>query len=55
MNAAQTQLMVNLFLSVVVICKALPGTLPLLVPEAADKTVDFQIESIVDYLEKQKK
>ena len=54
-NAAQTQLMVNLFLSVVVICKALPGTLPLLVPEAADETVDFQIESIVDYLEKQKK
>ena len=31
--------------------RALPDTLPLLVPEAADETIDFQICAIVDALE----
>ena len=31
--------------------RALPDTLPLLVPEAADETIDFQIRAIVDALE----
>ena len=33
----------------------IPDTLPLFVPEAADETVDFQINAIVDALEKLKK
>ena len=37
-----------------IIRRALPGTLPLFVPEAADETVDVQLEAIVDVLEKMK-
>ena len=45
-------LFTNLSLAVMVIRRAIPDTLPLLVPEAADETVDFQIEAIVDALER---
>lgn len=53
-DKAQVQLVINLCLAVMVMCRALPDTLPLLVPEAADDTVEFQIQAIIDYLEKLK-
>ena len=49
---ARVALFTNLCLAVMVIRRAIPDTLPLLVPEAADETVDFQIEAIVDALER---
>ena len=45
-------LFTNLRLTVMVIRRAIPDTLPLFVPEAADKTVDLQIHAIVDALER---
>ena len=45
-------LFTNLSLTVMVIRRAIPDTLPLFVPEAADKTVDLQIHAIVDVLER---
>ena len=41
----------NLSLTVLVIRMAIPDTLPLFVPEAADKTIEIQIDAIVDTLE----
>ena len=43
-------LFTNLSLATIVVRRALPDTLPFLVPEAADETVDFQIAAIVDAL-----
>ena len=40
-------LMINLCLTVVILRRAIPDTLPLLVPEAAGATVDFQIDAII--------
>ena len=48
-------LFTNLRLAVMVVRRAIPDTLPLFVPEAADETVDFQLDAIVDALEKLKK
>ena len=42
----------NLSLTAIIICRAIPDTLPFFVPEAAEKTIDFQINAIVDCLEK---
>ena len=47
-------LFTNLSLATIVVRRALPDTLPFLVPEAADETVDFQIAAIVDALERLK-
>lgn len=47
-------LFTNLSLTVMVIRRAVPKDLPFLVPEAADATVEFQINAIVDLLEKMK-
>lgn len=47
-------LFTNLSLTVMVIRRAVPQNLPFLVPEAADATVEFQINAIVDLLEKMK-
>ena len=47
-------LFINLSLTVMVVRRAIPDTLPLFVPEAADETVDFQLNAIVDALEKWK-
>ena len=44
-------LFTNLSLTAMVIRRAIPDTLPLFVPEAADETVRFQISAIVDVLE----
>ena len=41
----------NISLTVMVIRRAIPDTLPLFVPEAADETVEFQINAIADALE----
>lgn len=46
------ELFTNISLTVMVIRRAVPDTLPLFVPEAMDDTVDFQINAIVDALEK---
>ena len=48
-------LFTNLSLLAMVIRRALPDALPLLVSEAADETVDFQLNAIVDALENLKK
>ena len=50
-DTKRVQLFTNLCLAILVIRRAIPGTLPLLVPEAADETVDFQINALVDYLD----
>lgn len=44
-------LFTNLSLSVMIIRRAIPDTLPLFVPQAADETVDIQINAIVNWLE----
>ncbi|MCI8610238.1 MAG: TetR/AcrR family transcriptional regulator [Firmicutes bacterium] len=44
-------LFTNLSLTVIVVRRAIPDILPLFVPEAADKTIEFQINAIVDALE----
>ena len=51
-TTARVQLFTNLCLAVMVIRRAVPDTLPLFVPEAADETADFQIQGIVGCLEK---
>lgn len=48
------ELFINLSLTAMVICRAIPDTLPLLVPEAAERTIEFQINAIVDALEQLK-
>ena len=53
-DAAKVHLFTNLSLTVMVIRRAIPDSLPLLVPEAADETVAFQIHAIVDCLESMK-
>ena len=54
-NPERISLFTNLSLTIMVIRRAIPDTLPLFVPEAADETVDFQLNAIVDILEKFKK
>lgn len=53
-DTEKINLFTNLSLTVMVVCRVIPDTLPLFVPEAADETVDFQINAIVDALEKLK-
>ena len=50
-NTARINLFTNLSLSVMVMRRAIPDTLPLLVPEATDEAVDFQLNAITDVLE----
>ena len=50
----RVNLFTNLSLTAMVIRRVLPDTLPLFVPEAADETIDFQLNVIVDALEKLK-
>ena len=51
-DAKRINLFTNLSLTAMIIRRALPDTLPLFVPEVADETVDFQLDAIVDILEK---
>lgn len=45
------QLFTNISLTAIIVRRAIPATLPLFIPEAADETVDFQIRAIVSALE----
>ena len=47
-------LFTNLILSLLVVHKAIPHSLPFLVPEAADATITFQINALVNALERLK-
>ncbi len=51
----QVGVVVNLCLTVLVIRRAIPDTLPFFVSNAADETVQVQVRSLVDYLEQQKR
>lgn len=53
-NDARISLFTNLSLTVMVVRRAIPHTLPLFVPEAVDETIDFQINAIADILERLK-
>ena len=53
-DTARINLFTNLSLTAMVVRRAIPNTLPLFVPEAADETVDFQLNAIVDTMEKWK-
>ncbi len=53
-DAARIHLFTNLSLTAMIVRRAIPDTLPLFVPEAADKTLDFQLNAIADALEKLK-
>ena len=46
----RTNLFLNLSLTAIIVRRAIPQTLPLFVPEAAQETVEFQIDAIVDGL-----
>lgn len=50
-DPARVALFTNLSLAVMVICRAIPQTLPLLVPEAKDEAAALQIDAIADWLE----
>ncbi|OUQ81171.1 TetR/AcrR family transcriptional regulator [Flavonifractor sp. An100] len=49
-NRKCIELFINLSLTAMVIRRAIPEVLPMFVPEAADATVEFQINAIVDCL-----
>lgn len=49
-DAANIQLFTNLSLAAIIIRRAIPESLPMLVPEAVDRTVEVQINAIVDCL-----
>ena len=53
-DTERINLFTNLSLTAMVVRRAIPNTLPFFVPEAADETVDFQLNAIVDALEKLK-
>ncbi len=53
-NKDRVSLFINLSLSVMLICKAIPETLPMLVEEASKETIDFQIQAIIELFEKMK-
>ena len=53
-DTTRINLFTNLSLTAMVVRRAVPNTLPLFVPEAADETIDFQIDAIVNILEKWK-
>ena len=49
-DPARIALFTNLSLTAMIVSRAIPQTLPLFVPEAAEETVDFQIHAIVECL-----
>ena len=51
-DQSTVKIFTNLSLTVMIIRKAIPDNLPLFFQEAADETLDFQINAIVDLLEK---
>lgn len=53
-DTGRINLFTNLSLTAIMVRRAVPGTLPLFVPEAVEETVDFQLNAIADALEKLK-
>ena len=53
-SVERVNLFTNLSLTAMVVRRAIPDTLPLFVPEAADETVAFQLDAIVGALEAMK-
>ena len=53
-NQARIQLFTNISLTAIIVRRAIPDALPFFVPEAREETVDFQINAIVDYLQRLK-
>lgn len=51
-NRERIDLFTNISLTAMVVRRAIPDSLPLFVPEAADEAVEFQLNAIVDCLEK---
>lgn len=51
----RVSLFTNLSLALILIRRAIPETMPFLVPEAVDATVDFQIGALADELERLRK
>ena len=51
-NRERVALFINVSLAAMIVHRAIPDTLPLFVPEAADQTVAFQINAIVEAFEK---
>lgn len=51
-DEATAKFLCNLLLSVVIVRKAIPDTLPFLFPESADEMVAFQLDALVDHMEK---
>ena len=51
-NDDRINLFTNISLTAMIVRRAIPETLPFFVPQAAQATVDFQIEAILDALEK---
>lgn len=47
----RVRLFTNVSLTAMIVRRAIPETLPLFVPQAADATVEFQVNAIVDWLE----
>ena len=50
-HSHSVDLFINLSLSVMVVCRAIPQSLPLFVPEAAEQTAAVQIELLTNWLE----
>ena len=50
-HSHSVDLFINLSLSVMLVCRAIPQSLPLFVPEAAEQTVAVQIELLTNWLE----
>lgn len=50
-DESRAKVLLNLFLSVAIVCRAVPKGLPLFAPEAMDQTVAIQIGALIDHLE----
>ena len=51
----RVNIFINLLMSVIVIKKGVPGSIPLLVDEYSDKSTEIQLEGITDFLERCRK
>lgn len=50
-NTEQLELFINLSVMIAITYRGFQDTFPLLIPDAVDATVNFQIEAMLDYLE----
>ncbi len=49
-DESKVKLICNQILSIIIVRKAIPDTLPFLFPDSADEMVDFQIDVLVDFM-----